>query len=96
MTETHIDKDDPRYEQWKKIYSVIVDATPPALREVMEPSAGTLASRMTVALFPEDTNGGGYLDRDEAYHLHAVLVNIGTHRGTMIERIIAKLKAFSK
>ena len=50
-TDPRIHFDDPRYLKWKLIYETLLADTPPALREVLEPSLGTLASRLTEALY---------------------------------------------
>ena len=53
--EPQIGKDDPRYEKWLLTYKILLEDTPAPLREVLEPSLGTLSSRLVLALFPEAT-----------------------------------------
>lgn len=48
--------DDPRYPAWRKVYDVIVNDTPPALREVLKSSAGSLSSALILALYPEPSD----------------------------------------
>lgn len=51
-SEPQVGMNDPRYSMWRKIYDVLLGSTPAPLREVLEPSIGTLSSRLVLALFP--------------------------------------------
>ena len=78
----HIDKDDPRYQSWLKAYDTLLNATPAPLREVLQPSLGTLSSRLVLVLFPQSA------ERDNVVRLARV--------DELLEKIIINLTESGK